>query len=598
MNDDGPSVMLRARVTTTERMEHLVVSSEDPRDRYLLAGALRRRLGDLRLVAEGILVPLLASAELLDISEEEVSLTWSEPARRYAENRRRVAHVHMRVHGEVERLKVSGSQTAAALITDLDDVERLDGHQIVNVALMCEPDSPGLCVFDEQGAGKTVTVIFAFDLLAKRNEADTLIVLAPKSMVPEWPRDVQRFKGDLYRTMIISGSRREKRTALRSAADVLVTNFETAISMEEELTAIARTRSGRAVLVVDESFYVKNLDAKRTQAIRRLREWCGRAFVLCGTPAPNRPEDLIQQFNIVDFGFTFHDVDVPDDRHAAVAVIQQAVNQRGLFVRHLKQDVLPDLPTKAFERVLVPLQPQQMQLYQGALRSLIVDLETTSDEGFQRQITSFLARRMALLQICSHPAMVAEGYVETPSKLLALDAILADLIDRRKEKVIVWSFFRHSIEHIVQRYSQYGVVRYDGSISSVEERRDAVRRFQEDDETRLFVANPAAAGAGLTLHRARIAIYESMSNQAAHYLQSVDRIHRRGQERNVEYLMLLGDETVEVDEYDRLLAKERTAQNLLGDVVESPMTRESMLADLLNAAARIELGSGGAKRIR
>ena len=55
-----------------------------------------------------------------------------------------------------------------------------------------------------------------------------------------------------------------------------------------------------------------------------------------------------------------------------------------------------------------------------------------------------------------------------------------------------------------------------------------MRKFQEDSRTMLFVANPAAAGAGLTLHKSHIAIYESMSNQAAHYLQSLDRIHRRG----------------------------------------------------------------------
>jgi len=48
----------------------------------------------------------------------------------------------------------------------------------------------------------------------------------------------------------------------------------------------------------------------------------------------------------------------------------------------------------------------------------------------------------------------------------------------------------------------------DGAVSDVQVRRDAVRRFQEDDETMLFIANPAAAGAGLTLHRARYSVYE------------------------------------------------------------------------------------------
>ena len=37
--------------------------------------------------------------------------------------------------------------------------------------------------------------------------------------------------------------------------------------------------------------------------------------------------------------------------------------------------------------------------------------------------------------------------------------------------------------------------------------------------TMIFLGNPAAAGAGLTLHRARIAIYESFSNQAAHFIR-------------------------------------------------------------------------------
>ena len=71
----------------------------------------------------------------------------------------------------------------------------------------------------------------------------------------------------------------------------------------------------------------------------------------------------------------------------------------------------------------------------------------------------------------------------------------------------------------------------------------------------LFVGDPGAAGAGLTLHRARYAVYESMSNQAAHYLQSLDRIHRRGQDRPVEYLVLLCDETIESPEYERIPAQ-------------------------------------------
>ncbi|MBX3233520.1 MAG: DEAD/DEAH box helicase [Labilithrix sp.] len=560
----------------------------DKGDRVAITGILREELGvPLRLSADGVVVAASEAHRLLTV--RRLDLDWTEAAFRFASNRDRARRHHDLVHTLVEEIKRGGAQKARSYLPDLDDAGRLDEHQLVNVAAMTVPDGPGLCVFDEQGAGKTVTFIFAFDLLAKRHQADLALIVAPKSMVAEWPRDIARFKQDLYKTGVLAGARRDKVTAIRNGADIFVTNFETVVSMEQELTALLRARDGRAVLAIDESFYVKNLDARRTRALRRLREWCGRAYVLCGTPAPNAPQDLIQQFNIVDFGITFDNVALPDDRAAAAPIVQNAIDTRGLSIRHLKQDVLPDLPAKSFSRVLVPLQPIQQRLYQGALRKLIVDLRAADDASFNRELTSFLARRMALLQICSDPSMVNDAYDETPAKLLALDTIVREFVEKRREKVIVWSFFRHTVDSIVRRFADLGAVRYDGSVASVDERRDAVRNFQEDDVTQVFVANPAAAGAGLTLHRSRVAIYESMSNQAAHYLQSLDRIHRRGQEREVEYIVLLGDGTIELNEYDRLLTKERTAQALLGDQVQPAVTRESMLSDLQAAANLVGL---------
>jgi SNF2 family DNA or RNA helicase len=301
----------------------------------------------------------------------------------------------------------------------------------------------------------------------------------------------------------------------------------------------------------------------------------------------------VQQFNLVDFGLTFEGVEVPDDRGAARPVVQAAVEARGLYVRHLKADVLPGLPLKQFHRVLVPLGPQQRRLYEGALRSLILDLRAADDETFRRQLGSFLARRSALLQVCSNPAALAPDYAEVPAKLLALDGLLEEAISRRGEKVVLWSFYTASVAAIVGRYGQFNPVRYDGTVADVAARREAVRRFQEDDRTMLFVGNPAAAGAGLTLHRARLAVYESMSNQAAHYLQSLDRIHRRGQTREVEYLVLLCNDTIELAEYERLTDKERAAKELLGDRVEPPLTRQAMLAEAAGAAQLLGLGDAG-----
>ena len=81
-----------------------------------------------------------------------------------------------------------------------------------------------------------------------------------------------------------------------------------------------------------------------------------------------------------------------------------------------------------------------------------------------------------------------------------------------------------------------------------------------------------------------MAIYESISNQAAHFLQSLDRVHRRGQERDVDYVALLSTNSIEGLEYQRLHQKAQAQADLLGDDHDEPMTRVLMLQDLVVAA--------------
>ena len=485
--------------------------------------------------------------------------------------------------------RLLSNPTAAALALIGFDASVLDEHQRIAVAIASHPDISGFCLFDEQGLGKTVTTIMAFHRLRQLGEVSRMLVVAPKNMLLEWARDFNRFTGDTYSVGAVAGSQREKRAIINQRHDVLVLNFETAVNLELRLRDMLKSESGRCLLVVDESFFVKNRETRRAQVLIRLRRNVQRCIVLCGTPAPNSPHDLVEQVNVADGGIAFRGIEVPKEAEAARRVVQSILHARCIYLRRLKDDVLPDLPKKMFHKVLVPMQPIQTHAYARALQSYVDDLGSTDEILFKKSLASFLARRSTLLQICSCPTAALEDYDETPSKHLALDSILEDLILQRQEKVVIWSFYVVAIDNLMLRYRRYNPVRCDGSVAKPEDRREAVRRFQEDDETMLFIANPAAAGTGLTLHRARFAIYESMSNQAAHYLQSLDRIHRRGQMRPVEYVVLLCDSTLEVIEYERLQRKEHTAQELLGDAINSPVTREVLLREALEAARMLSL---------
>lgn len=576
---------LSAEVAPGTTPGELRVTPSRRTDRDEIARTLRRvGLRRIRVMGSTIIIDAKSARALLTSPPTDLDLEWDDRARRIVENRVNAEGLWPHAHEVVSSLRSAGP--THALVYALRQEERLgdlDDHQLVNVAAMTDDNVFGLCLFDEQGAGKTVSVLYAFDHLVATNRADVLVVVSPKSMLPEWEKETRRFMGDLYRVAVVSGHRRERHHAIHSGADILVLNFEGVSTHEADIASLAERCRGRAVLVIDESYHIKNPDAQRTTAVGRIREMFGRAWILCGTPAPNSPRDLVSQFDLVDYGITFDGVDVPDDRVVALDIVRDVIELRGLYLRHLKEHVLPDLPAKSFTRLRTELQPMQTRAYEAAANSLIADLREMSDEAYARHLPTVLARRMALLQICSNPTLIVPGYDEVPSKLLALDTLLDEAVANRGQKVVVWSSFTHSLEAILERFRRFNPVRYDGKVTSVEERGNAVRAFQEDDSTMLFVANPAAGGAGLTLHRAHLAVYESLSNQAAHFMQSVDRLHRRGQTRDVEYVVLITSETIEEAEFQRLADKETASHDLFGDIWTRPPSREALLDELLTS---------------
>src|SRR4051812_31259901 len=133
-----------------------------------------------RRTANGVVVPP-ASVEVLR-NVRSLDLRWTPEAERFVDNRRRAYAAHARLVSALKNLKEAGVEGARELIADSEGFGTLDGHQVLNVAAMTLPAGFGLCVFDEQGAGKTVTLIYAFDLLAARDETDRLLVIAPKSV--------------------------------------------------------------------------------------------------------------------------------------------------------------------------------------------------------------------------------------------------------------------------------------------------------------------------------------------------------------------------------------------------------------------------------
>lgn len=134
----------------------------------------------------------------------------------------------------------------------------------------------------------------------------------------------------------------------------------------------------------------------------------------------------------------------------------------------------------------------------------------------------------------AHPdllaAVLAEG--DGPKLKYVLKKVRA--LAREGHKVLIWSSFVRNVEYIAARLSDLGAVYIHGGVDAGDEDDDETREgkiklFHDDRTVRVMVANPAAASEGVSLHRVcHHAIYLDRTFNAAHYLQSEDRIHRFG----------------------------------------------------------------------
>lgn len=467
----------------------------------------------------------------------------------------------------------------SGLPTNIPDkwIDILDPPQAMAVAELVQSDSLGVCLFDEQGSGKTVMTIAAYDILKNSNEIDAMIVVCPKSMMSEWPKDINKFTFNAYITVVADGIVARRRESALSNFDIIIVGYEGLESIMQPL--ISKSTNRRYLLVADESFFVKNKDAQRSETINKLRNFCKKCFVLCGTPAPNSPYDLINQMNLADLGYAFGGFIKSKDVNADRDRISNLLEQRGSYIRRLKTEILDDVPEKYFHIYKVPLIGQQALMYENARFNLELELINLGNQKFKRSIASYLQKRAALLQICSCPDAIDPSYTEVPAKYLELDKIIETLFAKGR-KLIVWSFYKKSIDALIERYEIHKPLRIDGSVGS-SERKDAVNIFQNDPGRMLLIANPAAAGAGITLHASYDAAYFSYSNKAADYLQSLDRIHRRGQQSSqVNYYLFVCQNTIEENEIKRLRAKEVSQGQLLGDYSPWPTSFDQALAEL------------------
>ena len=139
-------------------------------------------------------------------------------------------------------------------------------------------------------------------------------------------------------------------------------------------------------------------------------------------------------------------------------------------------------------------------------------------------------------------------------------------------KAIIWAHYQYDIREIikgiVKEYGPGSVVDYYG-LTPQDERQPNIKKFQDDPRCRFIVGTPSTGGYGITLTAANTVIYYSNGYDLEKRLQSEDRAHRIGQKKNVTYVDIIAEDTVDEKIVKALRTKINIASQVLGEDLKS-----------------------------
>ena len=358
-------------------------------------------------------------------------------------------------------------------------------------------------------------------------------------------------------------------------------------------------RSGRVLVVLDESTRIKNYRAERTKELVHLARLATSRMILTGTPVTKGLEDFFTQYQFLDpniigmsnfFAFRgrYCTTMRPQGRNVdpRALTITGYRNQEELIrkiapVSFMIPETVLGLPEKRYERIEVEMTPEQAEIYNMLQNQLVEDLIARRIET----PVSAMVRLLRLQQVlCGRYYETAE--TEDDLRLLIprqlpnnRPEVLANMLEQHNGQALIWTRFSADIDDIVEAISGLGRLGvYEGATSQSERDRQ-VLAFQRG-EIDYMILNTATGSTGVDgLQCASTSIYYSQSFNREHRWQSEGRIYRMGQRHSTCFIDLVCPGTVDT----KILRAFKETQDLARMVMNDP----SFLSGGLNDVDRI-----------
>ena len=477
--------------------------------------------------------------------------------------------------------------------------------------------SQNACNFSVPGAGKTSVVYGAFAYLSNlpaddSKYVDKLLIISPLSAFGPWELEYEECFGEKPSTKRLNGkvSVDEKKQYFysRTPAKITLLSYNSVPSLKDEL--IYFLKNNQVMVVLDEAHKIKNTSGGITaNGVVDIAQYCSSRVVLTGTPAPNGYEDL---YNLYKFIWPTKKV-IPFEIYQLKDMSKQESDSRvetllnavaPFFIRVKKSDLGIPMATE-HEPIIVPMGSAQRRIYDVIEKKYMNEIVSSKDNSFKQDLIK--ARLIRMMQAATNPNLLSvplqqfannEGFDakevvedsslikevleysknETPAKFIKAKELIEKII-ASGGKVVVWAIYvknildfqEYLLENGIDCRTLYGATPVatgdEEDDDTIETREKIIAEFHKEDSSfKVIIANPFAVSESISLHKVcHNAIYMERSFNAAHFIQSKDRIHRYGLKPGIEtnYYYLLSEDSIDSVINDRLRAKEERLREII-----------------------------------
>lgn len=426
---------------------------------------------------------------------------------------------------------------------------------------------PAGATFSVPGAGKTTEALAYY--FCNTSPGDHLLVVGPLSAMGAWETQMQDCcPGQEYHFVRLRGGEKNVDRLLRDHPRFMLISYGQFATVGHLLHEYLAYHS--VIMFLDESHRIKSgHSGVSPQEILNVSYLPEKKLILSGTPCPQSLSDLIPQFE-------FLYPDQPVDEQTVVKSFQP------IYVRTTKEQL--GIPAICHRKISLEMTALQREVYQSLRSEAKRQMIGMISESGKNSLREMGKKIMKIMAFTSNPSLLASDmdyiFDERLGDILAADSgpkieyacTRARTLAAEGKKVIIWSQFVKNVLLITERLKDIGADCIYGGVSSGDENEEdtrewKIKQFHENDEKMVLVLNPAAASEAISLHKVcHYAIYVDRSFNAAHYLQSEDRIHRLG---------LLPDESPVIEIVE--------CRNTIDEVVDQRLKlKVKTMADALN----------------